>query len=158
MDDKTIKQPTAEEQQELDNVLENSVDYAVLGKKRYGIGWLRRYTIRRISHEMLTCKKEDEVTSRCASLVILNGWWRIKLFHRFFWRMLWRNHSDEELSRVLAIGKKKEESQGLQYLNAIILLTGMKDTTMAMTREEAGRILRELQRGQASRAGKSTPN
>lgn len=154
--DKKIEQPTLEQQKKLDDVLENSVDYISLRGKKIGLKWLKRGTIRALTHTVLSCKNEDEVTARCASLMILNSWVKIKLFHWLHWRRLWNKYTDEELMGITAIGKKKAESQKLAYLNAIIFLTEMRDTMMTMTRAEAEHILQELRQEQVSPVEKNT--
>ena len=153
-----IQQPTEEEQKRLDDVLENSTDYVAIRGKRFGIKWLHRGTIRKLTHVLHSCKNEDEVTARCASLIILNNWWKIKMFHWIYWRMLWKKYTDTELTDIIAIGKKKVESQKLEYLSATMFLTGMKDTIMTMTRKEAEHILQGLRQEQGSQTERNTPN
>jgi hypothetical protein len=153
-----IQQPTEEEQKRLDDVLENSTDYVTIRGKKFGIKWLHRGTIRKLTHVLHSCKAEDEVTARCASLIVLNGWWKIKLFHWIYWRMLWKKYTDDELYGILLIGKKKVESQRLEYWSAFTLLTDMKDTIMTMTRKEAERILQGLRQEQGSQTERNTPN
>ena len=155
MNDKTINQPTTSEQKTLDDVLENSIDYATLRGKKIGIKWLHRGTIRRLTHVLHSCKAEDEVTAKCASLIVLNNWWKIVLFHWLYWRMLWKKYTDTELTDIVAVGKKKVELQKLEYLNVTMFLTGMKDTIMTMTRKEAERILQELRQEQHSQTEKN---
>lgn len=153
-----IQQPTEEEQKRLDNVLENSTDYVAIRGKKFGIKWLHRGTIRKLTHVLHSCKNEDEVTARCASLIILNNWWKIKMFHWIYWRMLWKKYTDTELTDIIAIGKKKVESQKLEYLSATMFLTGMKDTIMTMTRKEAEHILQGLRQEQGLQTERNTPN
>ena len=135
-----IQQPTEEEQKRLDNVLENSTDYVAIRGKKFGIKWLHRGTIRKLTHVLHSCKNEDEVTARCASLIILNNWWKIKMFHWIYWRMLWKKYTDTELTDIIAIGKKKV------------------DTIMTMTRKEAEHILQGLRQEQGSQTERNTPN
>lgn len=72
--------------------------------------------------------------------------------------MLWKKYTDDELYGILFIGKKKVESQRLEYLNAFTLLTGMRDTIMTMTRKEAERILQELRQEQHLQTEKNIRN
>ena len=60
----------------------------------------------------------------------------------------WKKYTDTELTDIVVIGKKKVELQKLEYLNATMFLTGMRDTIMTMTRKEAERILQELRQEQ----------
>jgi hypothetical protein len=155
---KNIQQPTVEEQKRLDDVLENSTDYVTIRNRKFGIKWLHRGTLRKLTHVLHSCEKEDEVTAKCASLIILNGWWKIKLFHWIYWRMLWKKYTDSELIDIIAVGKKKVESQKLEYLSATMFLTGMKDTMMTMTRKEAEHILQGLRQEQDSQTERNTPS
>lgn len=153
---KKIKQPTETAQQKLNDVLEDGIDTVEIRGKKINIGWIKKGVIRKLTNTIMTCKNEDEVTARCASLVILNNYWKIKLFHWIHWRMLWRNYSDEELFEVTMIAKKKVDSQTQAYLTNTIYLIGMKDTIMTMTRKEAERTLQELRQGQHSPTVKNT--
>lgn len=155
---KNIQQPTVEEQKRLDDVLENSTDYVTIRNRKFGIKWIHRGTLRKLTHVLHSCEKEDEVTAKCASLIILNGWWKIKLFHWIYWRILWKKYTDSELIDIIAVGKKKVESQKLEYLSATMFLTGMKDTMMTMTRKEAEHILQGLRQEQDSQTERNTPS
>jgi hypothetical protein len=141
---KRLREPTIEEERELNAVRKDSIDYVTLCGRKVGVRWLKRYTLRRMTDTSLTCKRDDELTSKEASLILLNGWWKIRLLHWLLWRVLWRRCSDAELSEVLAIGKKKVELQALQYLTAIMFLRDMRDTRLLMTKEEAENTLRAL--------------
>lgn len=64
-------------------------------------------------------------------------------------------YTDTELTDIVVIGKKVE-LQKLEYLNATMFLTGMRDTIMTMTRKEAERILQELRQEQHLQTEKNT--
>lgn len=151
-----MEQPNNETQKKLNDILEDSVDYVELRGRRIGVGWLKKGVIRKLTDTIINCKKEDELSARCASLVLLNGYWKIKLFHWVYWRYLWHKYSDEELFEVMILAKKKVDSQTQAYLTNTIYLIGMKDTMMTMTRKEAERTLQELRRAQPSPTEKST--
>ena len=151
-----MRQPDNISQSKLNDVLEDSNDIVKVKDKKFKIGWIKKGVIRKITSTILTCKNEDELTSRCASLIILNSYWKIKLFHWIYWRYLWRNYSDEELFPITEIAKKKVDLQTQAYLTNTIYLRGMKDTIMTMTRKEAERTLQELLQARPSRTGKNT--
>lgn len=67
-------------------------------------------------------------------------------------------YTDSELIDIIAVGKKKVESQKLEYLSATMFLTGMKDTMMTMTRKEAEHILQGLRQEQDSQTERNTPS
>ena len=153
-----MKQPSTTSERKLDDVLENGVDEVIIRNRHFKISWLKKGTLRRLSHVMLSCKNEDELSARCASLILLNGYWKIFLFHRILWRFLWRKYSDEELMPLIILAKKKVELSQQAYLTNTILLTGMKDTMMTMTRKEAEHFRQELKQQAVSQSEKSTEN
>lgn len=153
---KDMKQPDKAKQKKLNDVLEDSKDTIEIRGHKFTIGWIKKGVIRRLTDTILNCKHEDELSARCASLLLLNGYWKIKLFHWIYWRYLWRTYSDEELFELTAVAKKKVDFQTQAYLTNTIYLIGMKDTIMTMTREEAERTLQELKQGQHSATEKST--
>lgn len=153
-----MREPDNDAQKTLNDLLEERADYVELGGRRISIGWIKKGVVRKLTDTILNCDKEDELSAKCASLVILNGYWKIKFFHRIYWRYLWRKYSDEELFAVLTLAKKKVDLQAQAYLTNTIYLIGMKDTVMSMTREEAECTLRELRQERLSPTGKSTRN
>lgn len=153
-----MKQPSVEQQIKLNDVLEDRIDIVTIGGKEHKVSWIKKGVIRKLTDTILTCKNEDELSARCASLVLLNGYWKIKLFHWIYWRYLWRKYSDEELFEVTALAKKKVDLQTQAYLTNTIYLIGMKDTMMTMTRKEAERTLQELRQEHRSATEKNIPN
>lgn len=158
MNNKTITQPSLKEQKELNDLVENEPTYIPLGKRKITIRWIHRGTLRKISKVIHSEKREDEIASRCAAILILNGWWKITLFYHILWRYIFMKYSDEDLAPVILACKKKEELQAHQYLLLTMLLIEMRDTMMSMNREEAERIRQGLSTVQDSQAEKSTPN
>lgn len=151
-----MKQPSEDIQKKLNDVLEDSVDIVEVRGKNYRVGWIKKGVIRKLTDTILNTKKEDELSAKCASLVLLNGYWKIKLFHWAYWRYLWHKYSDDELLEVTMVAKKKVDLQTQAYLTNTIYLIGMKDTAMTMTRKEAERTLQELKQGRLSPTEKST--
>ena len=153
-----MEQPNNETQAKLNDILEDGKETVEIRGKKFSIGWIKKGVIRKLSNVILTCKKEDELSARCASLVLLNSYWKIFFFHWIYWRFLWRKYSDEELLEVFMIAKKKVDSQTRAYFTNTIYLIGMKDTMMTMTRKEAERTLQELRQVQPSPTEKNTQN
>ena len=153
-----MKQPDNSTQSKLNDVLEDSVDFVQLRGKSVGVKWIKKGVIRKLTDTIINCKNEDELSARCASLVMLNGYWKIKLFHWIHWRYLWHKYSDEELFEITMLAKKKVDLQTQAYLTNTIYLIGMKDTMMTMTRKEAERTLQELKQAHHSPMEKSTQN
>lgn len=138
------RQVNEEEQKNLDAVVENTPTEVMLRNRKVKIYWLRRETMRRMSHIMLSDGDESKVSCKCAAMILLNGYWKIKMFYWLLWRWMYyvRQYYDKELEPIISEGKKKVPLEG--YLTATILLTGMKDTMMTMTRKEVERIRQEL--------------
>lgn len=153
-----MRQPDDSIQSKLNAILEDEKDYVELRGRRIAVGWIKKGVIRKLTNAILTCKNEDELSAQCASLVILNSYWKIFFFHWIYWRYLWRKYSDEELLNVFEIAKKKVDSQTQAYFTNTIYLIGMKDTIMAMTKKEAERTLQELKQVHRSHTEKSTQN
>jgi len=146
---KEIEQVNTEQQKALDDVLEDSIDYVDVRGKRKGIKWLRNCTIRKVTHIMLgEHGHESMVNCKCAAAMVLNGYWRIKLW----WPILWRwyyyvlQYRDAELRELIEVGKKKVDVES--YYLTTTYLTAMKDTMMAMTRKEVEHFLAAQSGGQ----------
>lgn len=153
-----MEQPNNATQEKLNGILEDGKDVVEIRGKKFSIGWIKKGVLRKLTDTILTCKKEDELSARCASLVLLNGYWKIVFFHWVYWRYLWRKYSDEELLEIFMVAKKKVDLQTRAYFTNTIYLIGMKDTMMTMTRKEAERTLQELRQVQPSPTEKNTPN
>ena len=153
-----MEQPNNTAQEKLDAILEGSVDVVEIRGKKFGIGWIKKGIIRKLTHVIMTCKNEDELSDKCASLVLLNNYWTVFFFHWIYWRYLWRKYTDEELLEIFMVAKKKVDLQTQAYFTNTIYLIGMKDTIMTMTKKEAERALQELKQAQLSPTGKNTPS
>lgn len=150
---KKIEQPVIEDERLLDEVATNAKTEASIKdtKKKYRIGWLRNETMRRITKVALEQGNDSKLSSKTAALIILNGFWKITFFYPILWRWFYyfKQYSDDQLAEILAVGKKKVPY--IPFLTNTILVTGMRDTIMTMTREEAERIrqgLSGVQQGQ----------
>lgn len=151
-----MRQPNNETQEILDDILEDGKEVVEIRGKKFSIGWIKKGVIRKLTHVIMTCKEEDELSAKCASLVLLNSYWKVFFFHWVYWRYLWRKYSDDELLEVFLVAKKKVDSQTRAYFTNTIYLIGMKDTIMTMTKKEAERTLQELRQAQHSPTERST--
>jgi len=151
-----MEQPNNETQAKLNDILEDGKETVEIRGKKFSIGWIKKGIIRKLSDTIITCKKEDELSARCASLVLLNSYWKVFFFHQIYWRYLWRKYSDEELLGIFMVAKKKVDLQTQAYFTNTIYLIGMKDTMMTMTRKEAERTLQELRQVQPSPTERNT--
>lgn len=149
--EKKITEPTEKEKKTLDSIVENAKDYVEVRGRKWGVRWIRNRARRKVTSIMNNEKDEDKVVYKCAAALRLNGFFKITFFYWFLWRWYYyvKQYSEEELVAFIDLCKKKVPVEG--YLIATMLLTGMRDDTMNMTREEVNRILRERTGGQRGR-------
>lgn len=138
--------PSLEDEKLLNDVMEDSIDeVAIKGTdKKYKIGWLKKGTMRKITSVALEDNKDDMLSAKTAALIVLNNYWKIKFFYPILWRWFFyiKEYTDDQLSEILSVGKKKVPY--IAFLTNTILVTGMKDTIMTMTKKEAERIRQGL--------------
>lgn len=142
------RQPTIEEERLLNSVVEDEVSRVDVRGTTYKLKYMRNATIRKITDVMLKDEDDSKVSSKCAALMVLNGYFKIKFFYWFLWRWFYyvKQYLEIELHPLIDEGKKKVRAEDY-YINTIFLI-GMKDTMIAMTREEAERFRQELSSGQ----------
>jgi hypothetical protein len=133
-------QPSIESQNELNSIIENLPDFVKIRKKIYKIKWLHPITIRKINQIILKEGNDDRASHQTAACIILNNFFKLKFIYPFLWRWFYyvKQYTEADLTEVIAVGKKKIPLQSY-YVNTI-LMTDMKDTTMAMTKKEASSI------------------
>lgn len=137
---KKISEPTQGDEKLLDDIVENSVDYVEVRGKRWAVRWVRNRARRKVTDILLKEDDEDKVVCKCAAALRLNGYFKITFLYWALWRWYYyiRQYGEGELLPFISLCKKKVPAE--EYLIAIMLLTGMKDTVMNMTRAEAERI------------------
>jgi hypothetical protein len=148
---KKIKQPTEEIQRELQSEIHDDSDYALVRRKHYRIKWLKGGTRDKITNVILEEGNDIKQSCQCAALMVLNGFWAIKFRYWFLWRWFYyvRQYGEEELTDLLALGKKKVPQE--QYYTNTILLTALKDTSMMMKKTEVASFLQEQHTGQPTK-------
>lgn len=133
-------------EQELESIINDTASKipSKYRKRMIRMKWTKRGTLRKITKIQNMVKNtddyEDTVTTRMAAAYILNSYWGIKLFHWILWRLMWDKYSDEELSAICEMGKKKVQAR--EYYKIMILQIGLRDTLQQMTREEVEAALR----------------
>lgn len=157
-----MKQPTIQDEKLLLSVQENGKDKIdiIRTKKFFRIGWMKGYTLERLSKLELdegvksedednktTIKRRSKFMSKAASLCILNGI-KILFFHWIYWRYLYyvKGYTFDQLEPIITTSKKKVPA-GSWYI-ASALVNQMKITNMTMTQEEAERFRVVLTSGQ----------
>ena len=145
-DERKIGQPQVDLQELLDSVISaEPTEFVFMGRKRK-IGWLHKGTMRKCSHIAQIEKDEWKRNVKVCVAILLNGVWKIKFFYWLLWRWLYyvKDVDVVEVLNVLDKAKKKIPSNAFSL--ATILVTGMTDLMMTMTRKEVKAI-------QAERAG-----
>lgn len=153
---KKIKEPSLEDEKKLNDVIENKKEEVFLLGSKWKIGYLRNGTRRMVSDVVLSEKDDSKVNSKCAALLLLNGYFKIFFLYWFLWRWFYyvKQYHDSELLNVIEVCKKKVDLES--YYVSTIYLTEMRDTMMTMTRKEVNRFLREKHGEQPGSSEKST--
>lgn len=138
------EQVTEEQERRLNDIAKNSVSRVEVRGKKFNVRWLHNATIRKLTDIMLAEGDESKVSCKCAAAIALNGWFKIKFVWWLVWRWFYyvREYYDEELYPLIEEGKKKLPAE--QYYVNTILLIGMRDTMMNLTRKETKAILQGL--------------
>ena len=112
--------------------------------------------MRKMTSVALEKGKDDTLSAKTAALIVLNNYWKIKFFYPILWRWFYyfKEYTDEQLSEIISVGKKKVPY--IAFLTNTILVTGMRDTIMTMTKEEAERIRQGLHTEKPQQSEKST--
>lgn len=143
------KQPEIDIQRELDALADDRPEKVSIPHtgRSVKVGWLRNETFRRLNNIQLSkrggTRYERQVASRMAALIVLNGYWRIKLFYPFLWRWYYyvRQYSDYQLLPVVEAGKKK--ATPIPSWLVMTYLQGFSDTLATMTRKEVAATRQE---------------
>lgn len=138
-----LREPSRKDEQALQEIRTAAKSTIRWGRINFRIGWMRPYTLEKITNVALNCKNDNEVPAKTAALILLNGLMSITLFYQLLWRLLYHYVPSEVLAAIVAEGKKKEASLIQDYWMCIILATAMRDSKMNMKKEEADRILLE---------------
>lgn len=152
----TVKKKVTEDQEKkLNEIVENKPTEVKVRNRTFNVRWLRNATIRKLTDIMLAEGDESKVSCKCAAAIALNECFKIKFFWWFLWRWFYyvKQYYDAELFPLIETAKKKLPV-GDYYTNTILLI-GMKDTMMNMTRKEAKVILQELSSEQHTQSPKT---
>ena len=156
----TIEQPSIDIQQLYLELISNDAEEVEIlrTKKKYKIRWLKNGQLEKLTRlllhkrtvgekmttgsEVLDAVLEDcKLTCKAAAIIILDGYWKLKLRYWFLWRWFYyiRQYDDMQLIKILEVGKKKVPLK--QFYATITSLTEAKDTLMRMTTKEVEVIL-----------------
>lgn len=150
-----MTQPTHDEEVLLDDIYNDTPTDVMIRGKKFSVRWLKAGTRRRLTSMLLKSGDETKVSCKAASLIVLNGYFKIMLLHWLLWRWYYyvRQYGEEELTELIATAKKKIPLR--QYWINTTLLTAMRDTMMMMTRAEVSAFRPELSGGSTEKSAKS---
>ena len=145
-----MNQPNIKDQERLLSVNSNELTVVSIpdSKNKVKVGWIKPYTLERVTKLILKNESEEEecdpkLMAKLSSLFVLNG---VSIFfmHSLYWRYLYyiKGYRFDQLLPVVETAKKKVPINA--YVKAIILASGIKTTSMSMTKEEIESIRAEL--------------
>lgn len=155
---KAPSQPSLRDERDLESVVDNEKEYALIRGRHVGFRDLNRWALHKISKVMIS-EGGDELTvsCKCVAAARLNGYFKIK----FLWWALWRwyayvrSYTDLELSAAVQLIKKKAEIALAVYSLNTTLMIAMRETVMKMNRQEAKATLQELSGDNPGKSAKS---
>lgn len=156
---KTGNQPSAAaqlKQHEISNDIPFTV--TVAGGKVFNCRYLKEWTAGKISYlitqrdpnpkadskEMIALMaKNNTIASKCVSMLILEKPWKVKLFHWYFWRWIYRKSIASEMSEALLTVYKALDLQF--FFQNMTLIVEMNTLKKRMTKTELKQLSAELQ-------------
>lgn len=156
-----MTQPTLEQRQTYNSIVENSVTVVPIeGTKRsVKLCWMHPYTIERLtqvwlerdvasakvsksSEALKDLAKEPYFAFKEAALMILNDYTKIRLFYGLYWRWLSLKYSEPQMVPIIAEGKKKLPL--LAHYETMVFSMDMRTDMMKMTTKEVEQYRAEL--------------
>lgn len=162
---KKMSEPGNVWEEALNAVLEDKPESVKVRNGNIRIGDLRKGTLRFITDKRLSASEDGDPksTSKYAAALVINSWWGLRAFFGLWWSIKWRwyyyvkQYTDKELLPLMLASKKKADLATAAYMMNTTLATGMKDTGMTKTREEAKRIQAENNLDRLGQQPKSSP-
>ena len=165
-----LKQPNNETQRKQYEI-KNDVPFIIqLGSRTYKCRYLKGKPQDMISYLHLSqkivdtdnpkdilsaLKHNNRIHAKAVAVMILNSYWKIKLWYPFFWRWLFHTYSSKDFSVAM---QQIMEINGVEFFFASTMYLSASNTLkMRMTKEEASAILAEQQSGSAPASSKSSP-
>lgn len=166
-----MEQPTIQDEKELMDINDDAKTIIEIprSKKKYKIGYMKPYAQERFTKFILEAepeapnselsvlidiKKRSRLHHKSAAIIILNNWFKIKLFYPILWRWLFfvKEYTADQLTPIIIEGKKKMQVQA--YSVNMAFLAMMMETVKTMTTKEAKAYQAEL----LSALGQSSEN
>lgn len=157
-----MKQPSISAQREYDEIVNNTPTSVAIPFTRRSVKLtcIKPYTIERLTQLWLSRDMEIEDNSsdvlrslsaepyfsvKQACLLVLNGYWKIRLFYPIMWRIWgkWRGYTEQQMAPIILAGKKKLPL--MPHWTNMAFSVDMRNDWMKMTRKEALQYQAELQ-------------
>lgn len=145
--------PDSGTRQELNSIRNNSYDIIQIPgtKDKIKIGWIKFGTERKVSDILNSgktgIKYEERILHKAAAAIVLNGYWKIRLFWWVLWRWYFfvKEYDHAQLLTIIEAGKKKVLL--MQYYMAMASLKQLDDCLKRTNRQEAELILQQQASG-----------
>ena len=173
-----MKQPDIKARREyFDNVVEDIPEKVRIPGtgKTVRVTGMKPYTMQRLTRlwlerdDMEAAKEDSGETTRSlcrepyfaakeAALIVLNGYWKRRLFWPFLWRWwaLWRGWTESQYTPIIAAGKKKVPLTA--HWTNMAFSVDMRTDWMTMTRKEAELYRAELLSAASRLSSRNTPS
>lgn len=165
-----MEQPTIQDEKELMDINDDAKTIVEIprSKKKYKIGYMKPFSQERFTKYILEAepetpnseltvltdiKKRSRLQHKAASIVILNNWFKVVLFHWITWRWLFfiKEYTADQLYPIISEGKKKIQLE--TYSINMVYLALMMESTKLMTTIEARAYQAALSSGFAQNSG-----
>lgn len=136
--------------------IKNDIPFDVtMGSSVFKVRYLKSWTSDRISKELIeadmvdvknvfnSIKSNGSLPAKVASLMILNSYWKIRLFHPFFWRWIYRNKTHGDILETITI--MTETLDLSSFITSIHLTSQMNAMKKKVTQREVKQLLAEHQ-------------
>lgn len=155
---KTTTQPSAAAQKKQYEIREDIPFIVTVGKKQFKCRYLKEWTAGKISYlivqrdpnpkastkEMVALmSKNNTISSKCVSLLILEKPWKVRFFHWYLWRWIYKHSTARELSAALMT---VYEALDLSFFfQNMTLIAEMNTLKKRLTKTELKQLSAELQ-------------
>lgn len=140
---KYVNPPSLQDEQDLLSAIDNQPSSCLIRGKSYRFRMLTGFAQHKITQIIIGKGDSTKDSCKCVAAAWLNGFFSLKFFYWIVWRWFYyiRQFTEDELQDAVSLVKKKIPSQ--QYWINTTLLIGMRETMMAMNKNEVFLILRE---------------
>lgn len=164
------EQPTHETQQKQYDIKYDVPFVVQLGSRSYNCKYMKgkpqdMISYLHLSHKTIdtddikdilaVLKHNNRIHAKCVAIMILNSYWKIKLFYPFFWRWLFHTYSSKDFTDAM---QQVMESAGTEFFFQNSLFLAQTNTLkMKLSRQEVEQLYQEQVSGKKPASSKSSP-